>query len=148
MPSHTRFLPMLRMYVSHQRLELHLLPALNALNPTPLPLPVGSLCCCHPSPIRCLLLRPRRLARAADHYDCLPYISLQVHPIKNPYQGSESSLDSSRVRLCHHAIICIEEAILMSDLLSGTTPLFRTLHHYCDPILRHRIHHHVEDGGG
>ena len=37
---------------------------------------------------------------------------------------------------------------MMSTLLSTITPLFRALHHHRHPEPHHRIHHHIEYGGG
>ena len=83
-PYPTLFLPMLRLHVSCQKLELYLLPALHALYPTPLPIPVGSPRYSHPSPVRRLQLCYRLLSCMADHLDCLPNIGLQAHPVEQP----------------------------------------------------------------
>ena len=57
-------------------------------------------------------------------------------------------LDPSRFRRCNHAIVRVEEVILMPILLSTLTPLFCALHHNRHPVMHHRIHHHIENGGG
>ena len=36
----------------------------------------------------------------------------------------------------------------MPTLLSTLAPLFRDLYHHCNPVPHHRIHHHIEYGGG
>ena len=142
------FPTMLYLHVSCQQPKYHLPPTLLALNPTPLPLSVRRHRSCHPSPVRRLRLRPHQLERVADHSDCLPRVSLQAHPSGKAYQGAEIPLEPSRVRRCDHTIVRVEEGILMSALLSMPTPLFHALHHHCNPVPYHRIHHHVENGGG
>ena len=81
-PSPLRFPPMLCMYVSRQRPESHLLPALHALNLTPLSVLLWRPCSHNPSHICRIRLRPRHLAQVADHSYCLPDVSLQAHPVK------------------------------------------------------------------
>ena len=81
MPSPTRFHPMLRLHVDHQQPQYHLLPELCALNPTPLTLLVGRPCSHYLSPVRRLRLRSRRLARAADHSNCITNFGIQDHPV-------------------------------------------------------------------
>ena len=36
----------------------------------------------------------------------------------------------------------------MPTILSTLAPLFRALHHHLHPVTHHRIHHHIEYGGG
>ena len=104
-PPTPRFSPMLCLHVSRQRLEQHLLPALRALNPTPLPLLLRRPHSRYPSPVRRLQLRPCRLAWASDHVECLTDGSIQANPVKQAYQGAETPLEPSRVQQCDHAII-------------------------------------------
>ena len=96
-PSLICFLTMMRLYVARQQPERHLLPELCTLNPTLLPLLVGSPRCRNPSHVSRLRMRSRRLARVSDHSDCLPDVSLQAHPVEQPYQGAEIPLDPYRV---------------------------------------------------
>ena len=70
----------------------NLLPALRELYLHMLHLPVLRPRSCHPSPIRCLRLHSYCLAQVADHYNCLPEVSLQSHPVKQPYLGAELPL--------------------------------------------------------
>ena len=96
----------------------------------------------------CIRMCSRRLARAEDHSGCLFDVGLQAHSFEQPYQGAEISLEPSWVWWLDHASIHVEEVILVPDLFSTPAPLFCALCHHWDPVMYHRIHHHVEDGGG
>ena len=139
---------MLCLHVSPQRHKRHLLPALLSLNPTPLPILVLRSRSRHPSPVRHLQLLPRRLEQAVDHSNCIHGVSLLTHPVEQADQGAKSFLKPLQFRRCNHAIFRVEEGIFMSVLLSSPTLLFYDLCHHLNLVLHHRIHHHVENGGG
>ena len=84
---------MLSHHVSRHLSYFHILPALPALDPYLLAIPVGGVLPRYPSPVCPLQLIPRRLARAADHANYLPSIFLQAHPIKQVDQGIKCTLD-------------------------------------------------------
>ena len=95
-----RFTSMLCLYVPQQKPDIHLLPALLALNLTPMPLPVQRPLSHHPSSVRRLWLCPLRLTRASDHSDCLTDVSIHAEPVNQADQGANISLDTLRVRRC------------------------------------------------
>ena len=99
--------PMLCLHVPCHQSSLHILPALPAMHPSPLPLLVGRYLSCHPYPLRRLQLVTRRLAWAVEHADCLPEISPQAHPIEQANQGTKCNLDPSWVGRFNHAIVCV-----------------------------------------
>ena len=72
--------PMLSLHVSRQRPKHHILPALLALDMTPLSLPVQRARSHNTSTICRLQLRPYFLEWAVDGSECLPDVSLQDHP--------------------------------------------------------------------
>ena len=79
--------PMLSHLVSCHRSLCHLLPALPALDPYLLSLPLGGPLPRYPSLVCRLQLIPRRLKGAADHTNCITNISPQAHPIKKADQA-------------------------------------------------------------
>ena len=113
-----------------------------------LSLPEGSPRACHLLIVCCLRPCCCRLARAADHFNCITDVGLQTHPAEQTYQGAEHPLKPSWVQRLYHDVIRIDEVILVSALLSATKLLTRSLYHHLDPVPHYQIHHHVEDGGG
>ena len=121
-------------------------PTIPELHPFLLLLPVGGSLSCHPSPVRRLRLGPSRLEWAADHVNCLPNIIPHDHPIEQDDQGTKCTLEPSWVQRCNHAIVNIEEGILMPTLLSMLTPIRRALYYNRHPVSHYHIHHHIEYG--
>ena len=107
-PSHLCHSPMMYHPVPFQRARHHLLPAIPALDPSLLSLPVGRSLSRHPLPVRRLRLGPCRLAWAADHAECLTEIGQQFHPIEQADQGTKCTLDQLRVRRCNHATVRVQ----------------------------------------
>ena len=82
----------------------YLLPALPALHPYLMSLPLVRSLSCHPLPVRSLQLDPCLLSWAAYHADCLPYIITQTHPIKHDNHGNKYNLEPSWVQQCNPGI--------------------------------------------
>ena len=133
--------------VPRQRSHHHHLPTLTALYPSLQSLPVGGSLSLHTSPVHRLRLVPRRLAWASDYADCIPGISLQAHPIQQAEQGTKCTLDPSWVQRCNHAIVRVEEVVMMPTLLSTLSLLLCVLYHHRQSVYNHCIHHQIENGG-
>ena len=96
-PSRVCHLSMLSHHSTRHISCRHLLPALPAVKPSLLALPVGGDLPHHPSPVRRLRLIYRSLAGVADHADCLSEIVPQAHPIKQANKGTKCTLEPAGV---------------------------------------------------
>ena len=108
--------PMLYPHVTRHKPNHHILLTLLALDPPSLPILLQNDLSHKPSTVCHLRLSSPRMERTAEHTDFHPDISLQSHPVEQANQDAKISLDPSRVRRYNHAIVLVEEGILMTTL--------------------------------
>ena len=136
--------PILIHRVSRHRSCRHLLPALPSLAPSLLLLLICGALPSYLSPVFRLQLILRRLKGEADHADCLTNVCPQAHSIKQSDQAIKYTLNPTGVQQCNHAIVCVEEGILVPTLLSTLASLLSSLYHHRHPLLHHCIHYHIK----